>query len=54
MDSKSTNLVCTFETMRRIPATAIVELVEVVRGVVGDDDWVGVIYLCIVAAGGSY
>jgi len=39
MDSKSTNLACTFETMRRIPTTAIVGLVEVVRGVVVDDEW---------------
>ena len=38
MDSKSTNLACTFETMKRIPTTAIGELLEVVRGVVVDDD----------------
>ena len=38
MDSKSTNLVCTFETMKRILIIAIVELLEAVREVVVDDD----------------
>lgn len=38
MDSKSTNLACTFETMKRIQTTAIVELLEAVREAVVDDD----------------
>ena len=38
MDSKSTNLAYTFETMKRILTTAIGELLGVVREVVVDDD----------------